>query len=710
MSQIIMLVLATALTGQPIVAPAEHDSMNVRFIGRWNFGMARAIYMQDTLVFLGSGNGVYIIGIENDVDPHLISEFATRGVVMDIFVENDRIYIADGEDGGLEIWDISDVAAPHKLGSLQTEGDASGIFVSGNYAYLADGYDGWFKILDVTDPSNPVQLSRFYAPYASDVYVVGSYAYITEGRNGLAIIDVSDPSNPQGLASFDTPGYATGVYVAGNYAYVADGNSGLRIIDVSNPSSPHEIGYVDNIQAVKCFVADGYAYAASGNPTLYMIDVSDPSNPEAVAYYYGVHLFNDVYVRNGYAYTANGYDELSIIDVRDTTNLEIVGRYNTISGYTFGISAVGNLAYLVGEGDLYDTSGWFRIIDISAPSNPTETGYAPIMRSPRDISADTNYAYIVGFETFQIVEIDTSPPRVIASLDYPYAELRSVTKHGNYAYAFVDSSVCIIDLSDPLNPYEIGRYGVPYYTPNGMVSLFLADTILYVADDTAGLFVLNVSDPHNPTLISNYRDDGAASDIYVLGNYAYLADEWAGLKVLDVSDPHNITEISSYSTSVNATRVYQAGDKLYLSLGTSFYVFDITDPSDPQLGGYYHVSGNVDKFASIMGYVLTAEYDAGMGIYEYHPNSGINEGNEPTMASNIMISNGHLDLSFTVKSGATMDMELFDIAGRRLWHGSFAEGEHHLSQPLHSGIYILRSVLHTADRTRSNSLKILVVD
>ncbi len=710
MSQFMMLMLATALTGQPNVTLTEHDSMNVRFIGRWNFGMARAIYMQDTLAFLGSGNGVYVIGIENDVAPHLISEFATRGVVMDIFVENDRIYIADGEDGGLEIWDISDLSAPHRLGSLQTEGDALGIFVSGNYAYLADGYNGWLKIMDVTDPSNPVQLSRFYAPYASDVYVVGNYAYITEGRNGLAIVDVSDPSNPQSMASFDTPGYATGVYVTGNCAYVADGNSGLRIIDVSVPSSPHEIGYVDNIQAVKCFVADGYAYAASGNPTLYMVDVSDPSNPEAVSYYYGVQLFNDVYVRNGYAYTANGYDELSIIDVRDTANLEIVGRYNTISGYAFGISASGNSAYLVGEGDIYDTSGWFRIIDISDPSNPTETGYAPIMQSPRDISADSNYAYIVGFETFQIVEVDTSPPRVIASLNYPYTELRRVTKYGNHAYAFVDSSVRIIDISDRLSPYEVGRYDMPYYTPNGMVGLFLADTILYVADDTAGLFVLDVSDPQNPALISNYRDDGAANDIYVRGNYAYLADGWAGLKVLDVSDPHNITEISSYSTPANAIRVYGAIDKLYLSLGASFYTFDITNPTNPQFEGYYEVAGFVDKFAYGMGYLLTAEYDAGMGIYEYHPDNAISEGDESAIPSDIIISNGSLNLTFTVKRGATMDIELFDISGRRLWHGSFTEGKHHLSKTMHSGVYILRSVLHAAWGTRSSSQKILVVD
>ena len=63
----------------------------------------------------------------------------------------------------------------------------------------------------------------------------------------------------------------------------------------------------------------------------------------------------------------------------------------------------------------------------------------------------------------------------------------------------------------------------------------------YVADDSAGLVVLDISDPANITQLGAFNTGGLALSVQVVGNLAYVADGSSGLVVLDISDPAIIT-------------------------------------------------------------------------------------------------------------------------------------------------------------------------
>ena len=80
-------------------------------------------------------------------------------------------------------------------------------------------------------------------------------------------------------------------------------------------------------------------------------------------------------------------------------------------------------------------------------------------------------------------------------------------------------------MSDPNHPIELGKVLVPTVVQGVAVRGDYA----YVADEGAGLRVIDVSDPSNPTEAGFFDTGGAAYGVAVSGQYAYVAEGWDGL-------------------------------------------------------------------------------------------------------------------------------------------------------------------------------------
>ena len=73
----------------------------------------------------------------------------------------------------------------------------------------------------------------------------------------------------------------------------------------------------------------------------------------------------------------------------------------------------------------------------------------------------------------------------------------------------------------------------------------------YVADYTAGLQVIDVSNPANPQRVGGYDTSGDALGVAVSGNYAYVADGLWGLMILGPRP-----RITSITLAVGTATVY----------------------------------------------------------------------------------------------------------------------------------------------------------
>jgi PKD repeat protein len=185
-----------------------------------------------------------------------------------------------------------------------------------------------------------------------------------------------------------------------------------------------------------------------------------------------------------------------------------------------------------------------------------------------------------------------------------------VAVSGTYAYVADNSSgLRVIDISDPANPTEVGFYDTPGYA-NGVA---VSGTYAYVADSN-GLRVIDISDPAHPTEVGYY--DTSAANVAVSGTYAYVAAA-AGLRVIDVSDPANPTEVGFYDTPGNAYGVAVSGRYAYVAdWGSGLRVIDISDPAHPTEVGFYDTPGSAYGVAISGSYAYVADRGSGLRVID----------------------------------------------------------------------------------------------
>ena len=164
-------------------------------------------------------------------------------------------------------------------------------------------------------------------------------------------------------------------------------------------------------------------------------------------------------------------------------------------------------------------------------------------------------------------------------------------------------------------PWAIGSVDTPGFAS----AVYVSGNYAYVADRSAGLQVIDSSNPATPTIVGSVETPGTAYDVHVSGNYAYVVDGYAGLQVIDVSNPANPTIIGSVETPGYADGIYVAGNHVYVADSKSVRVLSTYVP--------------FPNIVFVDSTTLTAEVPVGMpeGTYNLHV---INPDGERTILHN----------------------------------------------------------------------------
>jgi Tfp pilus assembly protein FimT len=295
------------------------------------------------------------------------------------------------------------------------------------------------------------------------------------------------------------------------------------------------------------------------------------------------------------------------------------GSYDT-SGSAENVTVVGNYAYVA------DQNSGLQIIDISNPINPTLTGTYDTPGIAFGVAVVDNYAYVADQAAgLQIIDIsDPTNPTLISTYNTPDNAI-NVTVVGDYAYvADLNSNLNsdapntaaglqIINISDPNNPTLQGRAD----TPGRAIDVSVVGNYAYIADEFEGLQIFDISNPSNPQLIGNYDydDTGRALGVAVEGNYAYLADDNAGLHIIDISDPTSPTLVTNFDTRGPAYDVTVRGNYAYVADLDGFQVIDISDPSNPTLKENADTPARAEGIAVVNNYVYIADRNSGLQIF-----------------------------------------------------------------------------------------------
>lgn len=150
------------------------------------------------------------------------------------------------------------------------------------------------------------------------------------------------------------------------------------------------------------------------------------------------------------------------------------------------------------------------------------------------------------------------------------------------------AGVQILDVRDPEHPQLLGTYN----TTGSAWGMDAEGDWVFVADGAAGLLALNVTDPTAPVAGGVYDSPGTAYAVEVAGDLAYVADGVGGLRVVFVKYPLAPYTVGSAVTGGTAYDVDVDGDIAWVAANDAGLVaVNITNPAAPVVVGTLNTAG-----------------------------------------------------------------------------------------------------------------------
>ncbi len=291
-------------------------------------------------------------------------------------------------------------------------------------------------------------------------------------------------------------------------------------------------------------------YRDSGNTTAVGWGSGVVTNPRAgglVAHLDTLYLTDEIYsveLQGRKLYTTlydpgSPISTVRVFNASDPTDLTLLGTRSS-SSYLISGEVDGDIM-TVGS-----STGWLSIYNVSDPTNILSPIYTDTLTGDvTDIEFQGRHMYVASYQS------------------------------SGY-------DLHIYDIEDPSNAFQTHGSGW-----SELLGLAVQGDILYCADGSYGLYLVNVSNAYGgaPTL-DIYDTLGNATDVIVDGDYAYVADGTSGIDVIDCSDPTNIVKVDGYSLPGNAVDLELQGDTLIVACGWSGVRFlDVSDPTSIRYAG-----------------------------------------------------------------------------------------------------------------------------
>ncbi len=560
-------------------------------------------------------------------------------------IRGDHVYIGSGTT--VTTWDYSDPAEPERVHATWDEplqGPIQAMAAHGDYLYAT-----WNRpddtsavaVYSIEDPAAPQLLVEIDDYHDSDfsgagaIGVINDYLVFNDSQLGLHASDLSNPAHPEfDLVYSEFIDYGR-FFVEGDWLVTTGqgwlGDTFLTVFDFTDPNDPEELGQLSIIENTS-FRLDVAGTLAAGFGTHFEIyDFSDPSNMELRASIELDEPLTGGAIHGDFAY-GGGRDELRVWDISDPDDpVEL----NAVDMDTFGLHAVSPTDHgplLVTRKDramLIDSSdpgepgllsdvvlpGGYGVIDlvqaddyhlmvqqdygytVHEPGNPEVLTQfdadLPLEMSARAFYTGQpvdDHVYLASWGT-GILAVDASDPLDPVQVDtaeFPFATALDVQGDMAYTGSTTNGGVFgILDASKPASPQLIGSMET-----SQTFGLEVHGDYAFTSEGSTfgpgGLYVIDVSDPTDPELVSNYGGCDSASDVTVdtERSLAFLACSDGDLHLVDISDleaPVQVSVYSSHDGFSESDSVARMGTRVLFGNRFGVDVVDTSQPESPEM-------------------------------------------------------------------------------------------------------------------------------
>ncbi len=498
----------------------------------------------------------------------------------------------------IEIFNIREPSNPIRISKFCIGyGSTDGIFIGENMRlYVASVYGG-LKIFDISNPRNPILLGEWYHPrnwYVVSVIIKDSFAFVG-GMDTVMVLNISDPLNIRivgkvriGYGELDAPDFwAEKLIIKDTLLFVGiiDTDSGGAIVNIKNPYSPfiikRTIGGWQSLRVINSILLGDHA------DLFFIYDISDPHNPIILKSFLlpssvdAVKPLNDTLI-----YLGMRFEHHYILDISNPQKPKLRGVFpskeTTDYNYTFSADPAVKDSFLFlgfwGSDTLY-------VLNFSNPDTIVVTtrctlGARERFYSVRCLILKDTLLLVCGSDidfngTFWIFNV-TNPTNPIL-LGRGYAERSCfvwIDMKDNYLYTvsmggMSPGAFLIFDISNISNPYLINRISFQQFTN----CVLIKENYAFVTNEWNGIWIYDISDPHNPQIVNNIVPGGQTLHLWIEGNLLYVAAGlFCGLRIYDISNIHSPREIGYYIPPGEADAIEVYNNKIHLGAGTGGYL------------------------------------------------------------------------------------------------------------------------------------------
>lgn len=557
------------------------------------------------------------------------------GQPVDLAVEGDRVFVADGP-GGLAVLGETEPGGLQLLGRFQSQSSVDAVSVSnGRVAIVSLGQ---VTFLDVRDPS---QISVLGEPVANGIFPFWQYgvalgpehAYLGGFGLGVAhlkdlphcpvtniigsehrirsvvirdqhlfactdgaiwIFDLEDPGHPRLIGQHRAPNWGrtwgfNSLGFVGSLGFAATDTFGLEAVDLRDLEFPRSLGNSLLWRGFGPIVPHGAWGLGAVDGVLSLLDLSNPGavevstpNPEATVTGSFRVVGNRLLVADGArGVTIRRLPSVPPVFLRMPSDRNIIPAGGVLT-LEVEISGTTPLSFQ-----------WMRD-GFVLPGRNT----ASLRLEDADPSSEGNYTVIVS----NVVGAVTSPefqvrrrwPASVVEVGRLPGPVRAIEIDGDRAYACLgEEGIAYLDLRQPTAPVERWRKRFDWV----VTDVRLRGDLAYVAGGERGFSILEAE---SGEVIGN-AEAFAPLTLEVFGDRAYVATETTGLLTIDIADPRNPQTLGQWTTTWVPLKLARRGRQLFgVADHLGIFVFDLEDaqplnsPVFAPVGGSANVACGAD--------------------------------------------------------------------------------------------------------------------
>ncbi len=418
------------------------------------------------------------------------------------------------------------------------------------------------------------------------------YVAVAGSAEGIFVVDVSDPTNPKlarrlpvryedgGLVDVDS------VLWVGGRIYANNGYN-VFVASVENPEDPVPLGWIklpipSGKLSRKIAVSGNYAYIGDlDHDLIYIVNVRKIDDNYHIVAQPNVPVSPEIIrVRDRYAFVG-ALSDVIVLDVANPSNVRELAQVKFSSVEDVQVS--GDYLYVL------DGSDGLVVADVSDAGHPEMLGSLASVGRGNHLYLSGHYAFITSiYGDFWIVDVSepTNPREVghlelkrkMSGMDQP-VYLTGVYVSGPYAYLGADvQGLYLVDISQPSEPRVVSRmdFGLKAYD----VALSGDGRVAYVADSAYGIEVYDVTRHASPEFLERVETDGDAYGLFVSENRLYVAEQ-ERVEVFDISEPQHPVKKGVWRAYQKIDSVWVQGSYAYAVGYSGLFVLDVSDPENP---------------------------------------------------------------------------------------------------------------------------------